>query len=104
MLSIAQSIPPEVVREISPLFWVDFHVVKAFPWYLGHVFSLWRAELLSMKQEFWSEEIVMNNDRLEMAKGLLDMFLEHTGGVISLLCLKRWLLAFSPFCAWMFHV
>ena len=55
--SIADRFPLDVIREIlkhlaSPL---DVNRPSAFPWYLGHICSAWRAAFLTMLGVFWSE-------------------------------------------------
>ncbi|KAF8622951.1 hypothetical protein AX15_006626 [Amanita polypyramis BW_CC] len=81
MLAIAQSIPSEIIREILKHFsaHLEVHHSKAFPWFLGHVCSLWRTEFLSMKQEFWRKIILTTGADSDVT--LVEMFLERNRGL-----------------------
>lgn len=90
--STAQSIPPEIIREIfkhfsTPLtlYMLSNPRVPIFPWYLGHICSLWRAVFMSMYDEFWCKyklhlAPIPNPSRSRSIIAQTTQFLERTTG------------------------
>ena len=56
-VSIVQTVPSEIIREVYGYFATPMHLHKPnrFPWFLGQICATWRAIFNSMTSEFWNE-------------------------------------------------